>query len=42
LPVVFGVSLMMVEQVMGHELALDHGLQVGVLPAQAWLLRCSG
>jgi hypothetical protein len=42
LAVVIGVSLRMVERLMGHELARDHGLQVGVLLAQAWLLRCSG
>jgi len=42
LPVVFGVSLRMVEQLMGHELVRDRGLQVEVLPAQAWLLRYSG
>jgi hypothetical protein len=40
-PVVIGVSLRM-ERLMGYELAQNHGLQVGVLPAQAWLLRCSG
>jgi hypothetical protein len=33
LPVVFGVSLRMVEQLMEHELAWDRELQVGVLPA---------
>jgi hypothetical protein len=42
LAVVIEVSLRMVERLMGHELARDHGLQVGVLLAQAWLLRCSG
>jgi hypothetical protein len=42
LPVVIGVSLKMVERLMGHELARNHGVQVGVLPAQAWLLLCSG
>lgn len=42
LPVVIEVSLRMVERLMGHELAQDHGLQVGVLLAQAWLLQCSG
>ena len=30
--VVIGVSLRMVERPMEHELALDHGLQLGVLP----------
>ncbi len=31
LPVVIEVSLKVVERLMGHELVLDHELQVGVL-----------
>jgi hypothetical protein len=40
--VVVEVLLRVVERLMGHELAQDHELRAGVLPAQAWLLRCSG
>jgi hypothetical protein len=40
--VVVEVLLRMVEWLMGHELAQDYELKVGVLLAQAWLPRCSG
>lgn len=41
--VVVEVLLRVVERLMGHELMVqDHELQAVVLPAQAWLLRCSG
>jgi hypothetical protein len=42
LAVVVEVLLRVVEWLIGHELAQDYELQVGVLPAQAWPLRCSG
>lgn len=40
--VVVEVLLRTVEWLVGHELARDYDLKVGVQPAQAWLLRYSG